>query len=235
MHSSTLVTAGVYLLIRYESLIFDTKILTGILVLGGITRILAGVQALGEVDIKKIVALSTLRQLGLIVAILGIGLTNLAFVHLVIHAFLKALIFIAVGTIIYFCRRLQDTRLSPIILGAGRYLPVWSVVFSSFGLIAFPFLGSAFSKEVAVEIILIRLNGFLGLSLIALRVLISALYFIKFIVKVTSATKHAPPVSFRRVPSKGLIIRQLALCLTRVCASSVILKNFFQEPVGGSI
>ena len=110
VHSSTLVTAGVYLLIRLTDIInlFDWSFF--IFLVGTITILIAGVSALIESDMKKIVALSTLRQLGLIIASVGLGLYLVAFTHLLAHAFFKALLFIAVGNIIHLSDDFQDLR-----------------------------------------------------------------------------------------------------------------------------
>ena len=79
VHSSTLVTAGVYLLIRINLLIVEINIRKFLSVLGMLTIIMAGITAIVEIDMKKVIALSTLRQLGIIMIILGIGNPVLAF------------------------------------------------------------------------------------------------------------------------------------------------------------
>jgi len=94
VHSSTLVTAGVFLVFR-----FCTGGLSALLYVGGFTTILAGLAACFEVSIKKVVALSTLSQLGLIFVALGLGERSLGFLHLNFHAAFKALLFLAVGTL----------------------------------------------------------------------------------------------------------------------------------------
>ncbi len=98
VHSSTLVTAGLYLMIRLESLIFisyDISLL--ILTLSVFTSFYAGVSSIYESDLKKLVALSTLSHLGFIGMALAIGSTSLAFFHLLVHALFKSLLFMGVG------------------------------------------------------------------------------------------------------------------------------------------
>jgi len=110
VHSSTLVTAGIYLLFRFRRCIIIIKI-NYIFILVGITTIfIASQRAIIELDIKKLVALSTLRQLGVMICALGAGLDNLAYAHLLIHAFFKALLFIRTGRIIHISEGYQDTR-----------------------------------------------------------------------------------------------------------------------------
>ena len=82
VHSSTLVTAGVYLLIRFNVLLVDNILGKYLLLIGGLTIFMAGLGANFEFDLKKIIALSTLSQLGLIIRILAIGFPKLAFFHL---------------------------------------------------------------------------------------------------------------------------------------------------------
>jgi len=111
VHSSTLVTAGVFLLIRFypflHSLILFNKF---ILVIAVVTIFMAGLRATTECDAKKIIALSTLRQLGIIITSLGFNLPHLAFFHILTHALFKALLFICAGSFIEHHLHTQDLR-----------------------------------------------------------------------------------------------------------------------------
>lgn len=101
VHSSTLVTAGIYLLIRSSTFWLSSNAACSLLIgVGIITTTIAGVRAVMERDVKKVVALSTLRQLGIMAFRLGLGEVELAFMHLVCHAFFKAGMFLRVGSII---------------------------------------------------------------------------------------------------------------------------------------
>lgn len=119
VHSSTLVTAGVYVLIRLGRALPE-ELSTIVTARGRLTILLAGVRALGEGDMKKIVALSTLRQLGIIVVAIGVKLPLLAFFHLIAHAFFKALLFIGVGNLIHAAGSYQDFK---VMGGFGRTCP----------------------------------------------------------------------------------------------------------------
>ena len=110
VHSSTLVTAGVYLLIRINLIIIEINITKFLFIIGMITIVIAGITAIIEIDIKKIIALSTLRQLGIIMLILGSGNPILSFFHLISHAFFKAILFICAGMIIHNIKDYQDIR-----------------------------------------------------------------------------------------------------------------------------
>lgn len=139
VHSSTLVTAGVYLLIRFNVLLADSILGKFILLISGLTIFMAGLGANYEFDLKKIIALSTLRQLGLIIRILSIGFYKLAFFHLLTHALFKALLFICAGAIIHNINNFQDIRY----IGSLRiFIPLTSSVFNvaNLALCGIPFL-----------------------------------------------------------------------------------------------
>jgi NADH-ubiquinone oxidoreductase chain 5 len=111
VHSSTLVTAGVFLLIRFYPFLRSTTWFNQLLLLIAVTTTtMAGLRAITECDIKKIIALSTLRQLGIIIAAIGLGMVTLAYFHIVTHALFKALLFICAGTLINRHIHSQDLR-----------------------------------------------------------------------------------------------------------------------------
>jgi len=118
VHSSTLVTAGVYLLYRF------VPIESGLLVIAGIaTTLIAGIGAIMEVDIKKVVAMSTMSQLGLIFTSLGLGLKSLTFLHLNLHASSKALLFMAIGLLIHTNYGSQEARQSSSWVSSSYLIP----------------------------------------------------------------------------------------------------------------
>ena len=152
VHSSTLVTAGVYLLIRFNFLLVDSIIGKILLLISGLTMFIAGLGANFEFDLKKIIALSTLSQLGLIIRILSIGYYKLAFFHLLTHALFKALLFICAGSIIHNINNFQDIR---VIGGLGIYMPITTACFniSNLALCGIPFLAGFYSKDIILEIV----------------------------------------------------------------------------------
>lgn len=151
VHSSTLVTAGVYLLIRFNELIKDSLITQILLLLGGLTIFIAGIGANLEFDLKKIIALSTLRQLGLMIRILSMGFSNLAFFHLLTHALFKALLFICAGVVIHSIKNFQDIRY---IGGLINQLPITVAYFNvaNLALCGIPFLAGFYSKDLILEV-----------------------------------------------------------------------------------
>jgi NADH-ubiquinone oxidoreductase chain 5 len=154
VHSSTLVTAGVYLLIRFNILFVDTLLRNLLLLIGGLTIFIAGVAANFEFDLKKIIALSTLRQLGLIIRILAIGFPKLAFFHLLTHALFKALLFMCAGSIIHNMKNSQDIR---DIGGLIFYMPLTTscLNIANIALCGIPFLAGFYSKDLILEVVLL--------------------------------------------------------------------------------
>nr|YP_010868499.1 NADH dehydrogenase subunit 5 [Zeugodacus heinrichi]WGU20006.1 NADH dehydrogenase subunit 5 [Zeugodacus heinrichi] len=152
VHSSTLVTAGVYLLIRFNILLSGSWLGDLLLLLSGLTMFMAGLGANFEFDLKKIIALSTLSQLGLMMSILSMGFYKLAFFHLLTHALFKALLFMCAGAIIHNMNNSQDIRLMG---GLGVYMPLTSGCFNvaNLALCGMPFLAGFYSKDMILEIV----------------------------------------------------------------------------------
>nr|QVT10948.1 NADH dehydrogenase subunit 5 [Cephonodes hylas] len=152
VHSSTLVTAGVYLLIRFNVLIMNTFFIKILLLLGMLTMFMAGISANYEFDLKKIIALSTLSQLGLMMSILSMGFSDLAFFHLLTHAMFKALLFMCAGVIIHMMNDIQDIRYMG---GISLYLPLTSLCLniSNLALCGIPFLAGFYSKDLILEMV----------------------------------------------------------------------------------
>nr|YP_010535812.1 NADH dehydrogenase subunit 5 [Coptotriche turpinia]UYB79010.1 NADH dehydrogenase subunit 5 [Coptotriche turpinia] len=152
VHSSTLVTAGVYLLIRFNYLLVDTLFFKLLLLLSGLTMFMSGVSANYEFDLKKIIALSTLSQLGLMMSILSMGFPDLAFFHLLTHAMFKALLFMCAGVIIHMMNDTQDIRW----MGSlNMYIPFTSICLniSNLSLCGIPFLSGFYSKDLLLEMV----------------------------------------------------------------------------------
>lgn len=152
VHSSTLVTAGVYLLIRFNCLLENSWLGQFLLLISGLTIFIAGLGANYEFDLKKIIALSTLRQLGLIIRILSIGFYKLAFFHLLTHALFKALLFMCAGAIIHNIKNSQDIRN---IGNLTLQIPLTSACLNlaNLALCGIPFLAGFYSKDLILEIV----------------------------------------------------------------------------------
>nr|UCC45942.1 NADH dehydrogenase subunit 5 [Chrysocoris stollii] len=149
VHSSTLVTAGVYLLIRFSDFIlsYNTSIF---LLLSVLTMFMSGLGANFEYDLKKIIALSTLSQLGLMMSSLFMGFPLLSYFHLLSHAFFKALLFLCAGLIIHCMSDSQDIRHMGYVV---NFLPYTCSCFciSNLSLCGMPFMSGFYSKDLVLE------------------------------------------------------------------------------------
>nr|YP_009407633.1 NADH dehydrogenase subunit 5 [Maja squinado]ASF62450.1 NADH dehydrogenase subunit 5 [Maja squinado] len=150
VHSSTLVTAGVYLMIRFSNGLEGSKAQSFLLIVSCLTMFMAGLGANFEYDLKKIIALSTLSQLGVMLSILSLGYQNLAFFHLLSHAMFKALLFMCAGAVIHNVGGYQDIRLMG---GLIKYMPLTLsyMVIANLALCGFPFLAGFYSKDLLLE------------------------------------------------------------------------------------
>jgi len=151
VHSSTLVTAGVYLLYRFYPFISTWKEFKTVLVIvATITILIARARAIAECDIKKIIALSTLSQVAIIMFTLSLGLPEIAFFHLITHALFKALLFICAGNMIDIHHHRQDLRQ---IGNVSTQLPVITTAISiaNIALCGAPFLAGFYSKDLIIE------------------------------------------------------------------------------------
>nr|WEY05537.1 NADH dehydrogenase subunit 5 [Lepisiota frauenfeldi]WEY05550.1 NADH dehydrogenase subunit 5 [Lepisiota frauenfeldi] len=161
VHSSTLVTAGVYLMMRFSKFLVNSSMDKILLYISIFTMFMSGLMANFENDLKKIIALSTLSQLGLMMMILSLGFKFLAFYHLLTHAIFKSLLFMCAGIMIHLMDNNQDIRLCG---GLNEYIPfvMMSFYMSSLALMGFPFLAGFYSKDLIMEMIyMINMNVFL--------------------------------------------------------------------------
>nr|CCI69336.1 NADH dehydrogenase subunit 5 [Metacrangonyx sp. 3 ssp. 1 MDMBR-2012] len=150
VHSSTLVTAGVFLLIRFHTCFYDHSIFLFLLITSSLTMLMSGWMANFEMDMKKIIALSTLSQLGMMMMIISLGLPELAFFHLITHAMFKSTIFMCAGIMIHNMSGSQDLRLSSNFFTSGPFLGLFFAI-SNMSLCGFPFLAGFFSKDLLLE------------------------------------------------------------------------------------
>ncbi len=151
IHAATMVTAGVYLLMRVSPLIeYSSLVLLLCLWLGAITTVFSSLIGLFQQDIKKVIAYSTMSQLGMMVIAIGLSSYNIALFHLVNHAFYKGLLFLGAGAVIHAVADNQDFRKYG---GLISYLPLtYSVMLiASLSLVAFPYMTGFYSKDFIIE------------------------------------------------------------------------------------
>src|SRR5919198_6505476 len=151
IHAATMVTAGVYLLIRVSPLIeYSSTVLILCLLLGAITTVFSSLIGLFQQDIKKVIAYSTMSQLGMMVIAVGLSSYNIALFHLVNHAFYKGLLFLGAGAVIHAVADNQDFRKYG---GLKPFLPLTYLVMlvASLSLVAIPFMTGFYSKDFILE------------------------------------------------------------------------------------
>jgi NADH-ubiquinone oxidoreductase chain 5 len=151
IHAATMVTAGVYLLMRTSPLIeYSSTVLILCLWLGAITTVFSSLIGLFQQDIKKVIAYSTMSQLGMMIIAIGLSSYNVALFHLVNHAFYKGLLFLGAGSVIHAVSDNQDFRKYG---GLKSFLPLTYTVMliASLSLVALPFMSGFYSKDFILE------------------------------------------------------------------------------------
>nr|YP_009306443.1 NADH dehydrogenase subunit 5 [Ricania speculum]AOP19353.1 NADH dehydrogenase subunit 5 [Ricania speculum] len=177
VHSSTLVTSGVYLIIRFNYYIynFDTFFLMFISL---VTMFLAGLNACVENDLKKIIAFSTLSQLGFMFFVLSFGSLTLCFMHLLIHAVFKSLLFLCSGFFIHCFFGNQDIRFMGGLLTQCPYISSCFFI-SSICLCGVPFLSGFYSKDFVFELIVLSETGFFFFFFFCLSISLTIFYSLR--------------------------------------------------------
>ncbi len=180
VHSSTLVTAGVFLLIRFYPFLHTVKFFNSILLLFAVSTILiAGLRATTECDIKKIIALSTLSQLGIIITSLGLNMPQLAYFHMLTHALFKALLFVCAGRFINSHLHSQDLRWMG---NLANQIPVATscITLANLALCGFPFIAGFYSKDLIIESAINIQNNLFLVSLSLFRIGLTSFYSLRF-------------------------------------------------------
>ena len=187
IHAATMVTAGIFMVSRMSPLyeLSDTA-LNFILVIGSITALFMGILGIIQNDIKRVIAYSTLSQLGYMTIALGVSAYSVATFHLMTHAFFKALLFLGAGSVIMGMHHNQDIRWMG---GVRKYMPITWITFllGNLALIGTPFFSGFYSKDAIIEAVHasnLPASGFANFAVLA-GVFITAfysfrLYFIVF-------------------------------------------------------
>ena len=151
IHAATMVTAGIFMVARMSPLFeLSTTALGFVIIIGAVTAFFMGLLGIVQNDIKRVVAYSTLSQLGYMTVALGASAYSAAIFHLMTHAFFKALLFLAAGSVIIAMHHEQDIRKMG---GIRKYMPItyWTALVGSLALIGFPGSSGFFSKDLLIE------------------------------------------------------------------------------------
>jgi NADH-quinone oxidoreductase subunit L len=151
IHAATMVTAGIFMVARMSPLFeLSETALAVVLTIGAITAFFMGLLGIVQNDIKKVIAYSTLSQLGYMTVALGVSAYSAAIFHLMTHAFFKALLFLGAGSVIMAMHHEQDIRKMG---GLRKYMPItyWTAVIGTLALIGFPGTSGFFSKDALIE------------------------------------------------------------------------------------
>nr|ATD53079.1 NADH dehydrogenase subunit 5 [Psyllidae sp. EMHAU-2015-Zz060501] len=227
VHSSTLVTAGVYMMIRFYECILKASLTEGMLMVSLLTILVAGMSALQEFDMKRLVAFSTLGQLGFMSMILSLGYLNIAFFHLLIHALFKALLFMCTGSIIHSSLGIQDLRK----MGSLMLNPLTSVSLniSMFSLMGLPFSSGFYSKDALLELSMCSFMGmglgvWMGLmAMLTIAYSVRVIYYFSsllgWVVWISGSETLSFPISFLAMINimSGSILNWVILELNLIC------------------
>lgn len=176
-----------------------------LILIGMLTMLIAGITAIIEIDIKKIIALSTLRQLGIIIIILGAGSPVLSFFHLISHAFFKAILFICAGLIIHNIKDYQDIRkigFSHINLNFS----ISVIIIANIRLCGLPFLRGFYSKDLIIEIIFIKGKNIFIIFMLLFGTILTVIYSCRLNFLVAINFIKIEPYFFIREISKDILL-----------------------------
>nr|WDS80470.1 NADH dehydrogenase subunit 5 [Nanhaipotamon longhaiense] len=229
VHSSTLVTAGVYLMIRFSPILDFSHAQSGLLIVSCLTMFMAGLGANFEYDLKKIIALSTLSQLGVMLSILALGFSDLAFFHLLSHALFKALLFMCAGVFIHGVGDYQDIRYMGCLV---KFMP-YSVVYMSicnFALCGFPFLAGFYSKDVILEVAFMSWVNLVCMYMYMLATGLTVAYTMRLIFYSMSGEFNLNMVINAKDTSNLMISSMIMLGLGAVVGGAGLSWLLFPEP-----
>ena len=232
IHAATMVTAGIFMVGRLSPLYVLTEFTADfILLVGASTALFIGAIAIFENDIKKVIAYSTISQLGYMVAALGINAYTVSFFHLYTHAFFKALLFLCAGSIIMSLHHNQDIRKMG---GLKSKLPITYVSFmiGTLCIIGFPLTSGFFSKDLLLEVMLYENSSisFVAYLMLLLAALVTTVYSLRLLFLVFYNKYRDKDFENIREQSKIITLPLIILSVLSII-SGYLIKVFIDLPI----
>jgi NADH-quinone oxidoreductase subunit L len=239
IHAATMVTAGIFMVTRMSPLFeFSETALSFVLVIGSITALFMGFLGLIQNDIKRVIAYSTLSQLGYMTVALGASAYSAGVFHLMTHAFFKALLFLGAGSVIMAMHHEQDIRKMG---GLKKYMPItyWTALIGSLALIGFPGLSGFFSKDSIIEAV--HASEIAGSSFayfsVVVGVFVTALYSFRLFFLVFHGKErfkidsHHLPHESPAVVTVPLILLAIPSVISGYLIGSMVFGDFFGSAI----
>ena len=241
IHAATMVTAGIFMVARMSPLFeYSDAALSFVMLIGAFTALSMGLVGIVQNDIKRVIAYSTLSQLGYMTVALGVSAYSAAIFHLMTHAFFKALLFLGAGSVIIALHHQQDMRFMG---GLRRQMPVtWLTAWvGTLALVGFPFLSGFYSKDAIIEAVAEshRFGSEVAYWAVLLGVLVTSFYSFRLLYMTfhgkpryrvnPEAGKHPPDGELQHEPGESPWVVTVPLVLLAI--PSVVIGYFTIQPV----
>lgn len=241
IHAATMVTAGIFMVARMSPLFeLSEAALSFVLLTGAFTALAMGLIGIVQNDIKRVIAYSTLSQLGYMTVALGVSAYSAAIFHLMTHAFFKALLFLGAGSVIIALHHQQDMRFMG---GLRKYMPItWLTAWvGALALVGFPFFSGFYSKDAIIEAVADshRWGASLAYYAVVLGVLVTAIYSFRLLYLtfhgkekfevVHDAGDHLPDGQLAHAPKESPLVVTIPLILLAI--PSVVIGFLTIKPI----